>query len=376
MVGGLRAAGWQLHLECLPDGIRVREIPSCERLVHDYRLGRIGPVSTVERPSREERRPHHSEVVAADFVEVRVAVQHRTARDDASVPITAVERHDQCLGGVANTAEALIVPLDGSDWNGRIVTGGAVLDGDAHFDEVGGNYFRVMGTPLLAGRTFDGRDRPDAAKSVIVNETFARRYFPNADPIGKTFQMELPPGSPQPTYHIVGLVRDAKFLQVREERTAAAARFSANESSAMFLPIAYLAVSQDSAPPPDFRIVLRSDVPPASLTHALTRAINDVAPGAAVSYDAVTNYIDRLLITERLMAWLSGFFGVLAMLIAAIGLYGVMSYLVTRRRIEIGVRMALGAEPRTVIRMMFAECGVLLASGIAIGAVLAGVTLR
>jgi len=144
----------------------------------------------------------------------------------------------------------------------------------------------------------------------------------------------------------------------------------------MFLPMAYVAVSQDSAPTPDFRIVLHSDVPAASLTRALTRAITEVAPAAAVSYDAVTNYIDRLLVTERLMAWLSGFFGVLAMLVAAIGLYGVMSYLVTRRRIEIGVRMALGAEPRTVIRMMFAECGVLLASGIAIGAVLAGVTLR
>src|SRR5438046_9915736 len=121
--------------------------------------------------------------------------------------------------------------------------------------------------------------------------------------------MELPPGSPQPTYQIVGLVRDAKFLQVREERTAAAARFSANESSAMFLPIAYLAVSQDSAPPPEFRIVLRSDVPPASLTHALTRAITHVAPGAAVTYDGVTNYIDRLLVTERLTARLSGFSG-------------------------------------------------------------------
>src|SRR6266513_2857534 len=219
-------------------------------------------------------------------------------------------------------------------------------------------------------------ERPDGAKSVIVNQTFARRYFQNADPIGKTFQMELPPGSPQTAYHIVGLVRDAKYLQVREERTSAALRFSTNESSGMFLPIAYLAVSQDSAPPPDLRIVLRADVPPASLTHALTRAITEVAPGAAVSYDAVTNYIDRLLVTERLMAWLSGFFGVLAMLIAAIGLYGVMSYLVTRRRIEIGVRMALGAEPRTIIRMMFAECGVLLASGIAIGVALAGVTLR
>jgi len=290
--------------------------------------------------------------------------------------LAAIVTRLQQVPGVRHAAEALIVPLSGSDWNGRIVTGGAVQDGDVHFNEVGGNYFRVMETPLLAGRTFDGRDRPDAAKAAIVNETFARRYFQNADPIGRTFQMEQPPGSPQPTYHIVGLVRDAKYLQVREERTSAVYRFSANEPSAMFLPMAYVAASQDSTPTWDFRIVLRSDVPAASLTRALTRAITEVAPAAAVSYDAVTNYIDRLLVTERLMAWLSGFFGVLAMLIAAIGLYGVMSYLVTRRRIEIGVRMALGAEPRTVIRMMFAECGVLLASGIAIGAALAGVTLR
>jgi len=312
----------------------------------------------------------HVVVVAVDLSRTVVRPEART-----QTYATIVTRLQQ-VTGVRHAAEALIVPLDGSDWNGRIVTGGAVQDGDVHFDEVGGNYFSVMGTPLLAGRTFDGRDRPDAARSAIVNETFARRYFQNANPIGQTFQMELPPGSPQPTYHIVGLVKDAKYLQVREERTSAALRFSANESSAMYLPIAYLAVSQDSAPPPDFRIVLRSDVPPASLTHALTRAITEVAPAATVSYDAVTNYIDRLLVTERLMAWLSGFFGVLAMLVAAIGLYGVMSYLVTRRRVEIGVRMALGAEPRTVIRMMFAECGALLATGIAVGVALAGVALR
>ena len=270
----------------------------------------------------------------------------------------------------------MIVPLSGGDWNGRIVKGGAVQDGDVHFNEVGGNYFRVMKTPLLAGRTFDGRDQPDAPKAVIVNETFARRYFQNTDLIGKTFQMELPPGSPQPTYHIVGLVRDAKYLQVREERTTAAVRFSANESSAVFLPIAYLAVSQSRMPPPDFRIVVRADVQPASLTRALTRAIAEAAPAASVSYDAVTTYIQRLLVTERLMAWLSGFFGVLAMLIASIGLYGVTSYIVTRRRVEIGVRMALGAEPRAVIRMMLRESGLLLAVGVLIGVALAGVALR
>jgi putative ABC transport system permease protein len=245
-----------------------------------------------------------------------------------------------------------------------------------HFNAVGGNYFRVMGTPLLAGRTFDGRDRPDAPRAAVVNETFVRRYFPNADPIGQTFQVDVP-RTPPPSYQIVGVVRDAKFLGVREERTRAAARFSATESSAMFLPIAYLAVSQEMIPmPPDCRIVISADRLPASLTRALTRAITEVAPGAAVSYDAVTTYIDTLLVTERLMAWLSGFFGVLAILIASIGLYGVMSYVVTRRRVEIGVRMALGAEPRTVLRMMLAESGVLLAVGLGIGVALAAVALR
>jgi len=273
--------------------------------------------------------------------------------------------------GVRDAAETLIVPLSGGDWNSRIVKGGVAQEGDVHFNEVGGHYFRVMGTPLLAGRSFDDRDRPDTVRTAVVNETFARRHFQQVDPIGQTFQMDLPPGAPQPVYHIVGLVKDAKYLAVREERTAAIARFSARESSSMFLPIAYLPVSQNTMPPPDFRIVVRADVPLASLTRALTPAITEAAPGAAVAYDAVANYIDALLVTERLIAWLSGFFGVLAMVIAAIGLYGVMSFLVTRRRTEIGVRMALGAEPRTVIRMVLADSGRLLACGVVIGVGLA-----
>src|SRR5881628_1759215 len=224
-------------------------------------------------------------VVAVDLS--RAAVQPG-ARTQAFAGIVA--RLHQ-VPGVRHAAQTLIVPLSGADWNGQIVKGGVAQNGDVHFNAVGANYFRVMGTPLLVGRTFDGRDRPDAPRAAIVNETFARRYFPNTDPIGQTFQMDVPP--PQPTYHIVGVVRDAKYLQVREERTAAAARFSASESSATFLPMAYLAVSQGTMPPPDFRIVLRADVPSAGLTRELTRAITEVAPGAAVSYDAVSNYIEK-----------------------------------------------------------------------------------
>jgi predicted permease len=215
--------------------------------------------------------------VVVASVDLRRTTVRPDARTQAFADIIARLRE---VPGVRQAAESLIVPLSGADWNGRIVTDGVLQDGDVHFNQVGGNYFGVMATPLLAGRTFDDRERLDTPKAAIVNETFAQRYFRKANPIGQTFQMDLPPGAPRPIYHIVGLVRDSKYLGVREERTAAFARFSAEEASAMFLPIAYLAVSQDPTPPPDFRIVIRADVPLVTLTRALTRAVTAAAPGA------------------------------------------------------------------------------------------------
>ena len=103
----------------------------------------------------------------------------------------------------------------------------------------------------------------------------------------------------------------------------------------------------------------------------MTRTIREVAPNATVAYDTVQNFVRDSLVTERLMATLSGFFGLLAMLIATIGLYGVMSYMVTRRSVEIGIRMALGADARKVVRMVLGESGVLLAIGVVIGVGLA-----
>jgi putative ABC transport system permease protein len=300
-------------------------------------------------------------------IDLRRASVQPAARAQAFADIAA--RFER-VPGVRAAAETLIVPLSGPSWNGQIVMGGAVQDGDVFFNQIGGRYFNVMGTPILAGRTFDGRDRPDGPTAAVVNETFARRYLPKINPVGQTFQLDVP-RTPLPTYHIVGLVKDAKYLQVRQERVPTAARFSANDASTMFLPIVYLAASQDTMPPTDFRIVLRADVEPGALLPSLTHEINATVPGAAVSYDQVATYIDTQLVTERLMAWLSGFFGVLAVLIAAIGLYGVMSYLVTRRRLEIGVRMALGADAADVMRLVLAESGALIAAGLGVGTGLA-----
>ena len=197
-------------------------------------------------------------------------------------------------------------------------------------------------------------------ETAIVNELFAKKYFGGANPIGRTFQIDASPGQPNPHYLIIGLAKDTKYTDLRED----------------FTPIGYFAASQETEIGPFLDFVLRTDVPAASITPTLTRAIREVAPNSTVAYDTVRTYVRDSLVTERMMATLSGFFGLLALLIATIGLYGVMSYMVSRRKVEIGIRMALGADPRKVVRMVIGESSVLLVCGVTIGAALAVLSSR
>jgi hypothetical protein len=217
-----------------------------------------------------------------------------------------------------------------------------------------------MQTTLVAGRTFGPGDRPGGTETAVVNETFARKFFGGRNPVGQTFEMDRSAGDPQVIYQIVGLVKDTKYYELREE----------------FLPIAYFAESQEREVGPFLDLVVRSDLPAASLAPTLTRAIREVGPGSTVALESIRTYVRDGLVTERLMATLSGFFGLLATLIATIGLYGVMSYMVTRRKIEIGIRMALGADTRSVVRMVIGESLVLLVAGVLIGTVLAVLAAR
>jgi ABC-type antimicrobial peptide transport system permease subunit len=206
---------------------------------------------------------------------------------------------------------------------------------------------------------FGPDDRLGARPSAIVNESFARKHLGD-NPLGQTFQFDTPGAEAQLAYHVIGLVKDTKYLDVRED----------------FTPIAYLSTAQGTEVSPFLDLVLRSDLPAASLTPSVTRAVREVLPGTTVAYDSIETYVRDSLVTERLMATLSGFFGALAMLIASVGLYGVMSYLVNRRKVEIGIRMALGADPRTVIGMMLRESAILLVWGVVIGTVLAAFATR
>ena len=198
------------------------------------------------------------------------------------------------------------------------------------------------------------RDTPQSPKVAIVTETFVRCYFGARDPIGQSFQINEPVGSERPFYQIVGVARDTKYTDLREP----------------FTPLAHFAATQDVNAGAFLQLVVRAEAPLASVTAAATSAIAEINPSITIRYQAVRTQVEQSLLRERLMAVLSGFFGGLAVLIATIGLYGVMSYMVARRRIEIGVRMALGADRGTVVRMIVRESALLLGIGLVIGAAL------
>jgi putative ABC transport system permease protein len=288
-------------------------------------------------------------VANLDFRHAGIATERRTA------VYADLRRRVAALPGVISAAQADIVPVSGSGWNNFILIDGVKLKETVNFNSVSDGYFKTMGTPILAGRDFDARDTPGAEKSVIVSELFAKKYFAGKNPIGQVFQIQEPPGQPRPLNRIIGLVKDTKYTDLREA----------------FTPIGFYAASQDADPSPDIQLVVRTTAPLVTTTAEISAAATQVHPSASVRFQTMTTMVRDSLLRERLMATLSGFFGGLAALLATIGLYGVMSYMVARRRNEIGIRMALGAGRRDVLVMVMREAGLLLAGGVIVGALLA-----
>jgi putative ABC transport system permease protein len=236
-----------------------------------------------------------------------------------------------------------------------------------------GDFFTTLGVPAFIGRVLSADDdrRGCAAPPAVISNGFWQREFggdPAAvgrdvmldgqNPIGQVFQIDEAPGMPQPLFEIVGLVKDTKYTDLREP----------------FKPIGFLAASQADVKdlPPFLSVVLRSG--PAALvtlTAEATAAIAQINPSIIVQYHTMASQVRESLLRERLMATLSGLFGGLAGVIATIGLYGVMSYIVARRRNEIGIRMALGADRREVVRMVMREAVILLGVGLVVGGALA-----
>src|SRR3954471_8159886 len=201
--------------------------------------------------------------------------------------------------------------------------------------------------PLAAGRDFDDHDTPQAPLVAVVTESFVRQFFPKGDALGQTFQVAEDPGAPRPSIKIVGIVKDSKYAGMREP----------------FAPLVYLNGDQDTEFDDTPRFVLHASTARPGVTAAATRNLVDLNGSVVVHYQSLRSLVNATLVRDRLMATLSGFFGLLAGLIATIGLYGVMAYTVARRRVEIGIRLALGADRGSVVRLVAREAAVLLVCG-------------
>jgi putative ABC transport system permease protein len=262
----------------------------------------------------------------------------------------------QAIPGVGSAAHAMLVPFGGSTWNDEVLTEGSDDNkGVAWINYLGPGYFQTVGTPLLAGRDFEDRDTSTSVKVAIVNQAFVQKILKGADSLGKRFRIHEPPGKPRPLYEIVGVTKDNKFQDMHEE----------------FLPFMYFPDTQQDKPSPDDQILIRSSLPLSSLMASMKQTIGDVNPGINLDFKVFKTRIHDSLLQDELMATLSGFFGFLAALLAAIGLYGVISYMVVQRTKEIGIRMAIGAERVDVLRLILREAGLLTITGLVIGAGLA-----
>jgi predicted permease len=222
---------------------------------------------------------------------------------------------------------------------------------DVRFTWVSPGFFATLGTPILAGRDFGPNDGRTSPKVVLVNELFAHLFFPGSDPVGKTFRTMPEPDYPEAQYEIVGLVSNTRYHTLQDPEP----------------PMAYAPASQF---PPGFfgdRMFIRSRAPLLGLEAALRRRIASWRPGTAMQFQLFRQAISDTLTRERLLAALTAFFGVLATLLASIGLYGVLAYQTVRRRGEIGVRLALGATRGQVLRLVLREACVLVFFGLVIG---------
>src|SRR5215471_1352633 len=262
----------------------------------------------------------------------------------------------RALPGVVSAGEVEFLPLGGGSGGNRVwVEGANRASGlDSWFNSSSDGYFKTMGIALLAGRDFTSQDTVSSPKVAIVNQTLARKLGLSTNPIGKTFRREATPSESEQSFEIVGLVADTKYSSLREE----------------FRPIVYLSTSQDPQPAPFAEFVIRSAAPIAETISNVRSLVAQAGPLITLAFQPFETTILEGLARERLMANVLAFFGLLAALIAAVGLYGVMSYLVAQRTNEFGIRVALGAQRGDVLSLVLRNAALLLAPGLVLGAFL------
>jgi predicted permease len=273
----------------------------------------------------------------------------------------AFRLHEQLLQKLAGVPGVRAVTLSGNGLFEQSEAGDPIsIDGytsskgepiGTRMDHAGPNYFTTVGIPILMGRDIGPEDTATSNRAAVINRTFARRYFPNANPLGRHVRDVYYPGKPE-DMTIVGVVADAKYNSLREETP-----------TRLYAPFFHPLWEHPAA---YYEVRISGD--PATVAAGVRAVVRQIAPLLPqVEIHQASVLIDESIGAERLIARLSGAFGLLAALLAGVGLYGVVAWTFARRTREIGIRMALGARPERVLRLVLRDTLRLVLLGVSIG---------
>lgn len=272
-----------------------------------------------------------------------------------------IEARVQSIPGVKADSFAFFTFNEGG-WTGDVTFSGIPRtpenSRDVAFNNVGNGFFTAMGIPLVAGRTFNDHDTQTSPKVAVINETMARRFFPNESPIGRRFGGDAAHSN---EIEVIGVVKDAKYFDLTEDSTMAA----------------YYPCTQNVGFYGNFLVRYAPGANRQLLVSQIRGAIAQTNPNILVtSVSSLEEQVDQSISTQSLIAKLSAFFGVLAVFLACIGIYGLLNYSVARRTSELGIRLALGAQSNSLLWMILRESIVLLTIGLVIGVPIALATTR
>ena len=256
----------------------------------------------------------------------------------------------RAIPGIENAAATTIVPLSGPTWGHEVEIG--AVSGPSRFTYVSPSFFATFGIPLIEGRNFTEHDTNDSPLVLIVNQAFIRKYVSVPSPLGIQVRVRPEPRYPARTYEIVGVVPDTKYSDLREDRQIQA-----------FAPIAQLPVTAQQP----WMAMLIASRDHAAAQVAVRQMLDKNHPGIEIRFSDFQQGILDHLVGDRMMALLSGFFGILAALLVVVGLYGVLTYFLAQRRGEIGIRIALGASRGRVIGGLLVEAVMMLLVGLGAG---------
>lgn len=280
---------------------------------------------------------------------------HHTPDEIRSVRLQEqIESRVQTLAGVQSDSFAFFTFNTGS-WSDLVLFQGVRRTSEngkeVFFNNVGNGFFSTMGIPVLAGRTFSAQDTQNSPKVAVINESMARRFFPNGTAVGHRFAIGEIPDHPG-EIEVIGVVKDAKYTSL-DEGSLLAAYFPCTQNVGFY---GIFAVRY--APGANRR----------EIVSRVRSSIAEINPNILV--DGVSNLdeqVNQSIATQSLIARLTSFFGIIAVFLACIGIYGLLSYSVARRASELGIRLALGAQSRMLLWLVLRESLLLLIVGLAIG---------